>query len=103
MAGAAERQRARFRVEPWRRQRAEQVADEVKRSEQSGGGQAELQVAREGREYHSVGDASDANIKADRKHRDGQQHEGGILRSGGGRELSVAHWLHDHRCLVRWR
>ena len=75
MAGAAERQRAYFRVERRRRQRAEQVADEVKRSEQPGGGQAELQVAREGREHDPVGDACDADVQADREHRDGQQDE----------------------------
>ena len=75
MAGAAERQRAHFRVERRRRQRTEQVADEVKRSEQPGGGQAELQVARESREHDPVGDACDADIQADREHRDGQQDE----------------------------
>jgi hypothetical protein len=47
---ARDRLRAHFRVEPSRRQRTEQVADEVKRSEQPGGGQAKLQVAREGRD-----------------------------------------------------
>jgi hypothetical protein len=72
VAGAAQRQGAHFRVERRRRQRPEQVADEVKRSEQPGGGQAELQVAREGRQHDPVGDASDADIQADREHRDGQ-------------------------------
>jgi hypothetical protein len=47
----------------------------VKRSKQSGGGQAQLQVAREGREHDPVGDASDADVQADRKHRDSQQDE----------------------------
>jgi len=47
----------------------------VKRYEQPGGGQAELQVARESREHDPVGDACDADIQADREHRDGQQDE----------------------------
>ncbi len=45
----------------------------MKRSEQPGSGQAELQVAREGREHDPVGDACDADVQADREHRDGQQ------------------------------
>jgi hypothetical protein len=55
--------------------RTEQVADEVKRSEQPGGGQAKLQVAREGREHDPVSDARNADVQADREHRDGQQAE----------------------------
>ena len=68
MAGAAERQRAYFPVERRRGQRAEQVADEVKRSDQPGGSHAELQVAREGREHDPIGDACDADVQADREH-----------------------------------
>ena len=75
MAGAAQRKRAHFRIERRRRQRTEQVADEVKGSEQPGGSQAKLQVAREGRERDPVGDAGDADVQADRERRDGQQDE----------------------------
>jgi len=57
---------------------ATQVADEMKRSEQPDGGQAELQVACERRQHDSVGDACDADAQADREHRNGQQHERGI-------------------------
>ncbi len=63
MAGAAQRKRAHFRIERRRRQRTEQVADEVKASEQPGGSQAKLQVAREGRERDPIGDARNANIQ----------------------------------------
>ena len=63
MAGAAQRKRAHFRIERRRRQRTEQVADEVKGSEQPGGSQAKLQVAREGRERDPIGDARNANIQ----------------------------------------
>jgi len=44
----------------------------VKRSEQPGGGQAELQLAREGREH---------NVQADHEHRDSEQDDRGIPRS----------------------
>jgi len=82
--GTAERQRAHFRVERRRRQRTEQVADEVKRSEQPGGGQAKLQIARDDREHDPIGDTRDADVQTDRKHRDGKQDGRGIPRSRAG-------------------
>ncbi len=75
MAGAAQRKRAHFRIERRRRQRTEQVADEVKGSEQPGGSQAKLQVAREGRERDPIGDARNADIRTNCERRDGQQDE----------------------------
>ena len=75
MTGAAERERAHFGVERRRGQRAEQIADEMQRSERASRGQAEVEIARESRKRDPVGDARDADVQADRQHRDGQQAE----------------------------